>query len=1406
VPPSAGPSRSEATSSASRKCTLPISFGVLLAGLICLLFGTSESHAESPPGCTGSALGINLFTDISNVHIGDTIRYSVTVFNNLPDSPRIGCDASGIVAGVVTPDGRTNMLTLRRTALVNGQSDFYPDVVSYVVRAQDVQPDGTVRATAFDNGDIHQNDTFSRGGAFQGVNTEVNLPCVQITAQCVGSIGENGVITFTGTVVNCGNNTLVGVTVTNFVNDGEFTVLIPTNIAKGQTVGFTGNWIPANPCLPSTARLVVSGSDQLSATPKTVTSSVNVTCSNVLTPGILVTNVCPVGPVGPGQLLVFSGKVTNTGNVTLTNVVVVNDQPAANTSVFTVATLAPGASANFTGSYPAPVNCATSSTVTARAASVCGVAVANSATSICPILTTPQIAVTVICPTGNVAPGGVLTYSGTVQNTGDIPLNDVIVVSDRPAPNTTIFTVAKLAPGAIANFTGNYTVPLNNVCGVVTTVTASGKDSCTSASVANTAVANCSVTTIPAIAVTLVCPTAPSAIGGMVTFTGTVRNSGNVILNNVSVVSGQLNTVLSVPTLAPGASSNFTVTMTAPADACSISGMVTATGIDACSTVSVSNTASVTCPLVTAPRITVTQNCPLSPVSLGGVLTYTGTVGNAGNVTLTNVVVLSDRTGTTPVFTVATLAPGASANFTGSYTVPAGSACSVTSILTGSANDRCVGTRVTASVTTTCPVLTMPAIQVTQACPATPTPQGGTLTFTGTVQNTGNITLTNVVVMNDRTGSTPVFTAATLAPGAVANFTGKYTVPTDCCTVSSTVTATAKDICTGVIVRDSATSVCPVLTAPKIVVTKVCPTKALEPGDLLKYTGTVSNTGNITLVDVTVTNSQSRSGGPVLGPITLAPGETITYASSYVVPVDFCGTDTVTASAYDSCTDAPVTSSVTTTCPVMTSPRIAVTQSCPAQPTLRGGIHTFTGTVSNPGNVTLTNVFVINNQPAPNTPVIGPITLAPGVLVSFSGSYTAPAACCEILSTISARGQDRCAGTTVAATASKLCPLMSTPIISVTRVCPPTAVPVGGQFTFTGTVSNTGDVYLTNVFVYSSQPVSVLTWQPDGAGRGIALKSLSGQNSESRLQAVQAAWYDCQGPNLSSASTSLAGNNTPVLGPIQLAPGESKKFSGTYTVTAGSDPMTDFVTASGTDTCRARTVNAAANCAGAAAVVSTTPDIILQSDDGFLGAWFMNGADMVSSAFLDPNQVNDVQWMVAGSGDFSGNGNTDLLFQHTDGTLALWPMDGIRQSSPARLLIPGKPADPNVKAVATGDFNRDGKTDILFQNTVGALSVWYMNGSHQVSTASISLNPGSTWRAVGTGHLSGVGPLAIIFQDTDGNLAAWYMDGLNAASTLRLNPSSSGDAQWRVVGTFDLNRDGKTDLLFQHSGDGTIAV
>jgi len=72
-----------------------------------------------------------------------------------------------------------------------------------------------------------------------------------------------------------------------------------------------------------------------------------------------------------------------------------------------------------------------------------------------------------------------------------------------------------------------------------------------------------------------------------------------------------------------------------------------------------SASATSTCPVLTSSHITVTHLCPSAPVAPGSLLTYSGTVGNAGNVTLTNIVVVDDQNPGVPVFTLATLAVGA---------------------------------------------------------------------------------------------------------------------------------------------------------------------------------------------------------------------------------------------------------------------------------------------------------------------------------------------------------------------------------------------------------------------------------------------------------------------------------------------------------------------------------------------------------------------------------------------------------------------------------------------------------------------------------------------------------------------------------------------------------------------------
>jgi uncharacterized repeat protein (TIGR01451 family) len=1130
VQPSPESSKSKGPLSVWQRESGRFTFAAVLAGLLFLLFSAPSARAhESPIGCTGSGLGILLFTDTSNVHIGDTICYSATVFNGL-NAGIIVCDATAIQAFIVTPDGVSHPIALSRTSLASGQSDYYPNVVCYVVRAQDVLSDGTVRATASDTGVIHQNDSNSQGGGFQGVNTEVSLPCIRIAVQCVGSVGENGAIIFTGTVTNCGNTALVGVTVVSSVNGGQFPVTFVTSLDTNQAASFSGSWIPLNPCSPSTATFTAQGVDQVATQPQTVTSSASTTCSEVLTPGIKVTKSCPDQPVSPGQTLTFSGSVSNTGNVTLTNIVVVNNQPALNTPVFTLASLAPGAVATFTGSYLAPVSCSVADTLTATAASLCGVGVSSVASATCPILTSPQIAVTAVCPTAPILSGGSVTYSGTVQNTGNITLTNVVVVSDRPAANTTVLTVASLAPGASRTFTGIYTVPAN-ACSITTTFSGRGKDICTSILVTNTVSTTCTVATAPAIGVTLACPAVPASAGGSITYTGTVTNSGNVTLNNVTVVNSQSGTVLTVPSLASHARTNFTASFIAPTDGCSVSSTVTATGSD-CTGTLVSNTKSATCPLTATPKIVVTQLCPVSPAIPGGLLTYSGTVQNTGNITLTNVVVLNNLSGATPVFTADTLAPGAVANFNGSYVAPTN--CSSTSTSTATGRSVC-GVAVINTASVTCPILTAPQIAVTAACPTAPVLPGGSLTYSGTVQNTGNITLTNVVVVSDRpAANTTVLTVASLAPGASRTFTGIYTVPANAaCAVTTTFSGSGKDICTLNAVTNTVSTTCTVTTAPAIAVTLACPVVPVVNGGLITYTGTVRNSGNVTLNNVVVVNSQSVPSTVFTVP-SLAPGASANFTASFTASTDGCSvSSTVTASGNDNCTQAMVTSTASATCPLIATPKIVVTQLCPVSPAIPGGLLTYSGTVQNTGNITLTNVVVLNNLSGA-TPVFTADTLAPGAVANFNGSYVAPTNCSST-STSTATGRSVC-GVAVINTASVTCPILTAPQIAVTAVCPTAPVLPGGSLTYSGTVQNTGNITLTNVVVVSDQPAP----------------------------------------------------NTTVFTVASLAPGASANFTGAYTVPANACTVTTTFSGTGKDVCTFSTVT---NTVSTTCTVTTAPAI-----------------------------------------------------------------------------------------------------------------------------------------------------------------------------------------------------------------------
>src|SRR5229473_1678208 len=82
----------------------------------------------------------------------------------------------------------------------------------------------------------------------------------------------------------------------------------------------------------------------------------------------------------------------------------------------------------------------------------------------------------------------------------------------------------------------------------------------------------------------------------------------------------------------------------------------------------------------------------------------------------------------------------------------------------------------------------------------------------------------------------------------------------------------------------------------------------------------------------------------------------------------------------------------------------------------------------------------------------------------------------------------------------------------------------------------------------------------------------------------------------------------------------------------------------------------------------------------------------------------------AGTGDFNGDGKSDILWRDTSGNVAIWEMNGTTVLNPNTAGVGN--VTTNFKIAGSGDFNGDGKSDVLWRDTTGGnVAIWFMNGT-----------------------------------------------------------------------------------------------
>ena len=276
-------------------------------------------------------------------------------------------------------------------------------------------------------------------------------------------------------------------------------------------------------------------------------------------------------------------------------------------------------------------------------------------------------------------------------------------------------------------------------------------------------------------------------------------------------------------------------------------------------------------------------------------ITYEITVENDGNLTLTDVTVIDEKTG--DKWTVDSLAPGATETFTAEYVV------TEADVLAGS-----VKNSVTAKGNPPDDDIPDPeeedevedpteepkaSLKVNKETTSTPTDGKAyvldeKITYKITVKNDGNLTLTNVVVTDELTGDE--WTIDTMKPGDSKEFEAEYIVTEAdvlAGSVKNSVTAKGNPPDDDIPdpeeedeVEDPTEDPNGHITIEKVTTSKSANPKGYVEGETITYKITVKNDGNLTITEITVTDELTGDEWKI---DSMAPGDEKEYETSYTV-------------------------------------------------------------------------------------------------------------------------------------------------------------------------------------------------------------------------------------------------------------------------------------------------------------------------------------------------------------------------------------------------------------------------------------------------------------------------------------------------------------------------------------------
>src|SRR2546425_7871653 len=167
----------------------------------------------------------------------------------------------------------------------------------------------------------------------------------------------------------------------------------------------------------------------------------------------------------------------------------------------------------------------------------------------------------------------------------------------------------------------------------------------------------------------------------------------------------------------------------------------------------------------------------------------------------------------------------------------------------------------------------------------------------------------------------------------------------------------------------------------------------------------------------------------------------------------------------------------------------------------------------------------------------------------------------------------------------------------------------------------------------------------------------------------------------------------------------------------------------------------------------------------------MAGSDIAAGGVL--GTVAESAWQVKGIGDFDGDGKADILWRNSaTGQNYLYVMNGLTIASEGYLRTV---ADQAWQVKGIGDFDGDGKADILWRNTVtGEDYAYFMNGSAIASEGFLNTVSDPYWMPRSATTLADVTGWDTVAPSTPAGLTASAVSSLRISLRWRPSPANVG--------------------------------